>query len=52
MKKRFQETGIEIARPSATTVVLQSLPMAVPDKSIGVVRAGWGAELGGKTSAA
>ncbi len=27
MKKRFQELGIEIARPSQTTVVLQNLPM-------------------------
>jgi small-conductance mechanosensitive channel len=28
MKKRFQELGIEIARPSQTTVVLQNLPTA------------------------
>lgn len=28
MKKRFQELGIEIARPSQTTVVLQQLPAA------------------------
>lgn len=40
MKKRFQETGIEIARPSATTVVLQSLPMVSSDKPIGVAKAG------------
>jgi small-conductance mechanosensitive channel len=39
MKKRFQETGIEIARPSATTVVLQGLP-AVSEKSAGRARAG------------
>jgi small-conductance mechanosensitive channel len=40
MKKRFQETGIEIARPQATTVVLQSLPAAFADKPIGVAKAG------------
>ncbi len=40
MKKRFQETGIEIARPQATTVVLQSLPMVEPDRPIGVAKAG------------
>jgi moderate conductance mechanosensitive channel len=28
MKKRFQELGIEIARPSQTTVILQNLPTA------------------------
>jgi small-conductance mechanosensitive channel len=28
MKKRFQELGIEIARPSQTTVILQNLPAA------------------------
>src|SRR5205085_11474234 len=27
MKKRFQEQGIEIARPSQTTIVLQNLPV-------------------------
>src|SRR5205085_8582265 len=27
MKKRFQELGIEIARPSQTTIVLQNLPV-------------------------
>jgi small-conductance mechanosensitive channel len=40
MKKRFEETGIEIARPSSTMFVLQSLPPAVADKPIGVAKAG------------
>ncbi|MBX9829667.1 MAG: mechanosensitive ion channel [Xanthobacteraceae bacterium] len=40
MKKRFDETGIEIARPQATTLVLQSLPMQIADKPIGVAKAG------------
>jgi moderate conductance mechanosensitive channel len=40
MKNRFDETGIEIARPSSTMVVLQSLPMVAPDKPIGVAKAG------------
>jgi small-conductance mechanosensitive channel len=40
MKKRFEETGIEIARPSSTMFVLQSPPMAVSDKPIGVAKAG------------
>jgi moderate conductance mechanosensitive channel len=40
MKKRFQETGIEIARPSATTVVLQGLTMPAADRPIGVAKAG------------
>jgi small-conductance mechanosensitive channel len=40
MKKRFQETGIEIARPAATTVVLQSLPMVAADKPIGIAKIG------------
>jgi small-conductance mechanosensitive channel len=31
MKRRFQELGIEIARPSQTTVVLQQLPAEVPE---------------------
>jgi moderate conductance mechanosensitive channel len=31
MKKRFQELGIEIARPSQTTVVLQNLPVEKPE---------------------
>ena len=31
MKKRFQELGIEIARPAQTTVVLQNLPIHRPD---------------------
>ncbi|MBX9843199.1 MAG: mechanosensitive ion channel [Xanthobacteraceae bacterium] len=40
MKKRFDETGIQIARPQATTLVLQSLPMPIADKPIGVAKAG------------
>lgn len=31
MKKRFQQLGIEIARPSQTTVVLQNLPVQKTD---------------------
>jgi small-conductance mechanosensitive channel len=31
MKKRFQELGIEIARLSQTTVVLQNLPVQKPE---------------------
>jgi small-conductance mechanosensitive channel len=40
MKNRFDETGIEIARPSSTMFVLQSLPLAVADKPISVAKAG------------
>jgi moderate conductance mechanosensitive channel len=40
MKKRFQELGIEIARPSQTTVVLQSLPFQKPDVSAAAARTG------------
>jgi moderate conductance mechanosensitive channel len=40
MKKRFQETGIEIARQSATTVVLQSLPVMEQERPVGVAKAG------------
>jgi small-conductance mechanosensitive channel len=39
MKKRFQETGIEIARPSTTTIVLQGLP-DVSEKPASRARAG------------
>jgi hypothetical protein len=31
MKMRFQELGIEIARPSQTTIILQNLPIEKPD---------------------
>ncbi len=31
MKKRFQQLGIEIARPSQATVILQNLPVQEPD---------------------
>jgi len=31
MKRRFQELGIEIARPSQTTIVLQNLPVQRQD---------------------
>jgi small-conductance mechanosensitive channel len=31
MKRRFQDLGIEIARPSQTTVVLQNLSTQKPD---------------------
>jgi small-conductance mechanosensitive channel len=34
MKKRFQELDIEIARPSQTTVVLQSLPPQRPTDAL------------------
>jgi moderate conductance mechanosensitive channel len=39
MKKRFQEAGIEIARASSTTVILQGLP-AISEKPASVARAG------------
>jgi small-conductance mechanosensitive channel len=39
MKKRFQETGIQIGRPSSTTVVLQSLP-AISELPASRARAG------------
>lgn len=39
MKKRFQETGIEIARPPSPTVVLQGLP-AMAEKPVSRARAG------------
>jgi len=40
MKKRFQELGIEIARPSQTTVVLQNLPLQKPDVAAMAARTG------------
>lgn len=39
MKRRFQELGIEIARPSQTTVVLQQLP-AEPEPAVRAVSRG------------
>ncbi|AMN44863.1 mechanosensitive ion channel domain-containing protein [Rhodoplanes sp. Z2-YC6860] len=40
MKKRFQETGIEIARPPSTTVVLQGFQDMPEKKPVGRARAG------------
>jgi moderate conductance mechanosensitive channel len=40
MKKRFQELGIEIARPSQTTVVLQNVPLQKPDVAAMAARTG------------
>jgi hypothetical protein len=39
MKKRFQETGIEIARPPSATVVLQGF-QDKPEKPMSRARAG------------